>query len=137
MLFETFPKLQSFYTCDDEATSFSTLKFLGRRGSYGLSCKPRRFNTFSNVRTCAPETEHEGVYLTGQDILMPGVVSALHTAVMTCRAVERVSLWDTITKNDIVDRLRRVSKTEKMSRREHLNIKFGDSKIRVPMNTCS
>ena len=45
------------------------------------------------------------LYLTGQDILMPGIASSLMTAMMTCRQVLGVSLVDTILQNDIMDRI--------------------------------
>jgi len=90
---------------EDSATKHSAKKYLGRFASYGLSCRRDRFCKYRHVRALRPNTSKKYLFLTGQDILLPGIVSALTTAMMTCRQVEGVSLWDTLTKNDIMDRI--------------------------------
>lgn len=87
------------------ATKYSVKKYLGRFASYGLACSAQRFTRFRAVRELRPETSMPNLYLTGQDILMPGIASSLMTAMMTCRQVLGVSLLDTIFQNDIIDRL--------------------------------
>jgi len=87
------------------ATKHSVKKYLGRFASYGLACSAQRFSKFQCVRELRPETSMPNLYLTGQDILMPGIASSLMTAMMTCRQVIGVSLVDTILQNDIMDRL--------------------------------
>ena len=90
---------------EDSATEHSAKKYLGRFASYGLSCRRDRFCKYRHVRALRPDTSKKYLFLTGQDILLPGIVSALTTAMMTCRQVEGVSLWDTLMKNDIIDRI--------------------------------
>jgi hypothetical protein len=87
------------------ATKYSVKKYLGRFSSYGLACSADRFSKFQCVRELRPETSMPNLYLTGQDILMPGIASSLMTAMMTCRQVMKVSLLDTILQNDIMDRI--------------------------------
>ena len=87
------------------ATKYSVKKYLGRFASYGLACSAQRFSKFRAVRELRPETSMPNLYLTGQDILMPGIASSLMTAMMTCRQVMKVSLIDTILQNDIMDRI--------------------------------
>ena len=89
----------------DFATEYSVKKYLGRFSSYGLSCRGERFSNFKYIRSLRPNTKQRNFFLTGQDILMPGIASALTSAMMTCRQVEEVSLLDTVMKNDILDRI--------------------------------
>ena len=89
----------------DFATEFSVKKYLGRFSSYGLACKGERFSNFTHVRTLRPNTNQQNFFLTGQDILMPGIASALSSAMMTCRQVEDITLLNTIMNNDIMDRI--------------------------------
>ena len=105
LLYKYYPKVKSRASFLDDATPYSVNKYLGRYASYGLSCE-KRFSDYKLVRALLLETKGSpNLFVTGQDILMPGIVSALSTALMTCRQVEGVTLWDTITKNDIADRL--------------------------------
>lgn len=71
--------------------------------SYGLECSSERFTDWNTVRLLKPETDINGLYITGQDILMMGICSALATGVITARQVLKFSLWDAITKQDIID----------------------------------
>jgi len=103
LFYKNYPNAQKFEKYSDSATHFSVNKYLGRHASYGLSCRGERFSTYANVRTLRPNTTLPNLYLTGQDVLMPGIVSALTTAMMTCRQVMGVTLMDTITGNDIMD----------------------------------
>ena len=103
--YKHFPLAKKYVEHVETATHHSVKRYLGRHSSYGLSCQPSRFNSFEHVRTLSPKTEAQNVWLTGQDILMPGIVSALHSAVMTCRQVQGITLLDTLRKRDIMDRL--------------------------------
>lgn len=100
-----------YYTVKDKevycdfASEYSVKRYLGRYSSYGLACTKKRFCKYENVRSLRPETSMRNLYLTGQDILMPGIASALVSAMMTCRQVEKVSLLDTLRGNDIMDRI--------------------------------
>jgi hypothetical protein len=57
-----------------------------------------------------PETRILGLFLTGQDILMMGICSALASAVITSRQVLGYSIWNAITGNDIIDEMRQFNK---------------------------
>lgn len=81
--------------------------------SYGLECSSERFTEWKNVRMLRPETEIMGLYLTGQDILMMGICSALASAVITSRQVLGYSIWNAITGNDIIDEMREFNKKHK------------------------
>tara|TARA_Y100001958_G_scaffold159676_1_gene162386 strand:+ start:6351 stop:7661 length:1311 start_codon:yes stop_codon:yes gene_type:complete len=87
----------------DYATKNSVKKYLGRFASYGLECSKKRFAIYTNVRTLRPETEMPNLFLTGQDILMPGIVSAMTTALMTCRQVLHFNIGHTILQKDLQD----------------------------------
>ena len=101
---------ENFHIADKEifvnfATEHSVKKYLGRYSSYGLSCTKERFSRFKHVRNLRPSTSKQNLFLTGHDILMPGIASALTSAMMTCRQVQGVTLLDTIKKNDIMERI--------------------------------
>jgi len=87
------------------ASKHSVKKYLGRFASYGLACSERRFTSFKCVRGLRPNTNMSNLFLTGQDILMPGIASCLMTGMMTCRQLMGVTLLDTILQNDIMDRI--------------------------------
>jgi len=78
--------------------------------SYGLECSSERFTNWEIVRELRPETRILGLFLTGQDILMMGICSALASAVITSRQVLGYSIWNAITGNDIIDEMRRFNK---------------------------
>ena len=82
----------------------ASFAYLGRRSSYGLKMCPRRF-TWESVRALSPSTEIPGLYLTGQDILLPGFASQIATSMITCRALEGKTLLDTILGRDLMDRI--------------------------------
>ena len=100
-----FPDAIGYVTHSEDATAHSVKKYLGRFSSYGLHCSNKRFSKYSFVRALRPETEMPNLYITGQDILMPGIVSAMTTAMMTCRQVLGFTLMDTIRKQDLMDKL--------------------------------
>ena len=100
-----FPDATAYVTHTEDATPYSVKKYLGRYSSYGLQCSKERFSKYAFVRALRPETEMPNLYLTGQDILMPGIVSAMTTAMMTCRQVLGFTLLDTILQKDLMDKL--------------------------------
>jgi len=100
-----FPDATEHLAYTEDATPHSVQKYLGRHSSYGLQCSKDRFSTFEYVRTLRPETEMPHLYITGQDILMPGIVSAMTAAMMTCRQVLGFTLMDTIKQQDLMDKL--------------------------------
>ena len=105
LFYKYYPKTDQFRVHRSCASHYSVKKYLGRFSSYGLSCRAARFSTYQHVRTLRPDTSKANVFLTGQDILMPGIASALTTAMMTCRQVQKISLIDTILKKDIMDQI--------------------------------
>ncbi len=96
-----FPLAAEHIEYTDCATKHSVKKYLGRFASYGLECSKKRFAEYTNVRTLRPETELPNLFLTGQDILMPGIVSAMTTALMTCRQVLGFNIGHTILQKDL------------------------------------
>ncbi len=78
--------------------------------SYGLECSSERFTDWKLVRELRPETRILGLFLTGQDILMMGICSALASAVITSRQVLGYSIWNAISGSDIIDEMRRFNK---------------------------
>ena len=89
----------------DTATHHSVKKYLGRYSSYGLSCGPERFDNFETVRALAPATSKKNLFLTGQDILLPGVTTQFDSALLTLRAVLGVTIWDFLTGNDVLNQI--------------------------------
>lgn len=82
------PRLQAYDQLDG-ATPATTEHYLAswRGSSYGLSQKAARFDNFATVRALRPETSVKGVWLTGQDTLMPGVVTAMMEGALTAQAI--------------------------------------------------
>ena len=78
--------------------------------SYGLECSSERFTNWKIVRGLRPETRILGLFLTGQDILMMGICSALASAVITSRQVLGYSILNAISGSDIIDEMRRFNK---------------------------
>lgn len=78
--------------------------------SYGLKCGSERFTKWSNVRALRPETTVRGLYLTGQDILMVGICSALATGLMTARQILGYTIFSAIFKKDILDEIKDFNK---------------------------
>lgn len=79
--------------------------YLGQPHSYGLRVGGRRYRDPAAVWALRPATSVPGLYLTGQDIVTPGIVAALWAGLMTVRQVERVSLWASLRGRDIMDTL--------------------------------
>ena len=103
LFYKHYPRARQFEKHLNSASHYSVKKYLGRHSSYGLSCKGERFSTYKYVRMLRPDTSIPNLFLTGHDILMPGIVSALTTAMMTSRQVMGISLVDTIMGKDIMD----------------------------------
>jgi len=74
--------------------------------SYGIRCGSRRFLEWKTVRALRPETSIVGLYLTGQDILMMGICSAMASGLMTARQVLGYSICDAIQGKDILDEIK-------------------------------
>jgi all-trans-retinol 13,14-reductase len=81
-----FPALAPLAVARELSTPLSTLSFTGARqgGSYGLDVSPRRFLSESlRARTPIP-----GLFLTGQDVVSPGVTGAMMGGVLAAAAVQ-------------------------------------------------
>ena len=85
-LYTHVPRVQGKVDYSEQSTPLSTLHFSGHpRGEmYGLGHMPERFRMRLRSRTPLP-----GLYLTGQDLSMAGVVGALYGGVMAASAVLR------------------------------------------------
>jgi all-trans-retinol 13,14-reductase len=81
-----FPALAPMVVCRELSTPLTTADFIGAQqgGMYGLEVSPRRFLSDSlRARTPVP-----GLFLTGQDVVTPGVMGALAGGVLAAAAIE-------------------------------------------------
>jgi all-trans-retinol 13,14-reductase len=81
-----FPALAPLVVAHELSTPLSTLSFTGAQqgGSYGLDVSPRRFLSDSlRARTPIP-----GLFLTGQDVVSPGVTGAMMGGVLAAASVQ-------------------------------------------------
>jgi all-trans-retinol 13,14-reductase len=81
-----FPALAPLVVARELSTPLSTLSFTGawQGGSYGLDVSPRRFLSGSlRARTPIP-----GLFLTGQDVVSPGVTGAMMGGVVAAASVQ-------------------------------------------------
>jgi len=87
-----FPALAPLVRCRELSTPLSTAAFTGayQGASYGLEVTPRRFrSTALSARTPVP-----GLFLTGQDVVSPGVTGAMMGGVMAAAALDpRLARW--------------------------------------------
>jgi all-trans-retinol 13,14-reductase len=91
--------------------------------SYGISAGSRRFLDWKTVRALRPGTSIRGLYLTGQDILMVGICSAMASGLMTARQILGYSLCDAIRGKDIIDDIKSFNE-------EHsLNVRTKDANV--------
>ena len=79
--------------------------YLGQPHSYGLRVGGRRYRDPAAVWALRPKTSVPGLYLTGQDIVTPGIVAALWAGLMTVRQVEGISMLASLFRRDIMDTL--------------------------------
>jgi phytoene dehydrogenase-like protein len=81
-----FPALAPLVVARELSTPLSTLSFTGawQGGSYGLDVSPRRFLSDS-LRARTPIA---GLFLTGQDVVSPGVTGAMMGGVLAAAAVQ-------------------------------------------------
>ena len=63
--------------------------------------RPSRYRDPAAVWALRPTTSVPGLYLTGQDIVAPGIISAMWSGLMTVRQVEGISLWSTLRGRDV------------------------------------
>jgi len=70
--------------------------------SYGLSMNPPRFDDYEVIRTLRPDQTEvaQGLFLSGQDILMPGVVTQLGAGMLTSQALVYPGLWSLVGRVD-------------------------------------
>jgi all-trans-retinol 13,14-reductase len=81
-----FPALAPMIVCHELSTPLSTAAFTGatRGAIYGLETTPRRFLSASlRARTPVP-----GLFLTGQDVVTPGVPGAMIGGLLAAAAIE-------------------------------------------------
>ena len=101
-----FPKLKE-HSEYDAGTPATTQQYIGSAYgcSYGLAAPPERYNNFRMVRNLGPKTGISGLYLTGQDVMVPGVVGAEASAFITAQAVQYPGIsgfWKNVFKDVIV-----------------------------------
>jgi len=83
---ERFPALAPLVVCRVFGTPLATAKFTGHEkgGFYGLETTPRRIMSDA----LRPRTPVPGLYLTGQDVLTPGIAGSLFSGMLTAAAID-------------------------------------------------
>lgn len=81
-----FPALASTVVCRELSTPLSTVAFIGapQGAVYGLETSPRRFLSDS----LRPATPIPGLFLTGQDVVSPGITGAMMGGLLAAAAIE-------------------------------------------------
>jgi all-trans-retinol 13,14-reductase len=81
-----FPALAPLVVCRVFGTPLATAKFTAHEkgGFYGLETTPRRIMSDA-LRPCTPVP---GLYLTGQDVLTPGIAGSLFSGMLTAAAID-------------------------------------------------
>ena len=83
---ERFPALAPLVVCRVFGTPLATAKFTAHEkgGFYGLETTPRRIMSDA----LRPRTPVPGLYLTGQDVLTPGIAGSLFSGMLTAAAID-------------------------------------------------
>jgi len=83
---EKFPALVPMVAYEEFGTPLATAKFTGHEkgGFYGLEMTPRRMMSDS----LSPRTPVPGLFLTGQDVLTPGIAGSLWSGMLTAAAID-------------------------------------------------
>ena len=83
---ERFPALAPLVVCRVFGTPLATEKFTAHEkgGFYGLETTPRRIMSDA----LRPSTPVPGLYLTGQDVLTPGIAGSLFSGMLTAAAID-------------------------------------------------
>ena len=83
---ERFPALAPLVVCRVFGTPLATAKFTAHEkgGFYGLETTPRRIMSDA----LRPSTPVPGLYLTGQDVLTPGIAGSLFSGMLTAAAID-------------------------------------------------
>jgi all-trans-retinol 13,14-reductase len=81
-----FPALAPLVVCCVFGTPLATAKFTAHEkgGFYGLETTPRRIMSDA----LRPRTPVPGLYLTGQDVLTPGIAGSLFSGMLTAAAID-------------------------------------------------
>jgi all-trans-retinol 13,14-reductase len=81
-----FPALAPLVVCSVFGTPLATAKFTAHEkgGFYGLETTPRRILSDA----LRPRTPVPGLYLTGQDVLTPGIAGSLFSGMLTAAAID-------------------------------------------------
>ena len=93
---ENVPAVRGKIEIAELSTPLSTRHFMNysRGEAYGVSAPPQRFR----LRCLTPQTALRNLYLTGQDVCMPGVTGAMMGGAVTASAVLGRNLVSRITK---------------------------------------
>jgi all-trans-retinol 13,14-reductase len=83
---EKFPALVPLVVYEELGTPLATAKFTAHEkgGFYGLEMTPRRMMS----EALSPRTPVPGLYLTGQDVLTPGIAGSLWGGMLTAAAID-------------------------------------------------
>lgn len=90
-LYELFPQLKGHVIHTEVSTPLSTQHFMNYEHGeiYGLEHSPARFN----LDCLVPKTRIKGLYLTGQDITLVGVASAMMSGILTAITILKWNIW--------------------------------------------
>lgn len=83
---DKFPALAPLVVCREFGTPLATAKFTAHEkgGFYGLETTPRRMMSDA----LSPRTPVTGLFLTGQDVLTPGIAGSLWSGILTAAAID-------------------------------------------------
>jgi len=83
---DKFPALAPLVVCHELGTPLATAKSTAHEkgGFYGLETTPRRMISDA----LSPRTPVSGLYLTGQDVLTPGVAGSLWSGMLAAAAID-------------------------------------------------
>ena len=112
-LYKYYPHLKEYVDYIDLGTPLSCEHFLGayQGGIYGLDIQGIRFTKFNDV--LMPKTKINGLWLSGQDVCTPGVVSSMLSGFVTSSALLGYGVTDLIAGRDLISELGNLHEAEK------------------------
>lgn len=115
-LYRHYPKCRGRVTIKEVGTPITFNHFLGNLegACYGMACKKERFQEDDWL---LPKTHIPGLYLTGQDVTMMGVMGAFGSGVITAHSVLGYgNVLDVLSGRNLVKDLLNADKLEKKNK---------------------
>lgn len=112
-LYKYYPHLKDHVDYLDLGTPLSCEHFLGayKGGIYGFDCQKERFTQFQEA--LIPKTSINGFFMSGQDILSPGISPSMMSGFITCSQLLNYGLMDLIGGRTLLFDLINLDKAEK------------------------